>query len=59
MLESLPEKLRVPLVLHYLEGFTLEEIAQIQHVSLALVKNRMYRGRKALRVEWDGKEESK
>ena len=59
MLESLPEKLRVPLVLHYLEGFTLEEIARIQQVSLALVKNRMHRGRKALRVEWNGKEESK
>ena len=29
MLESLPEKQRVPLVLHYLEGFSLEEILKI------------------------------
>ena len=59
MLESLPEKQRVPLILHYLEGFTLEEIAFIQHISLALVKYRMHQARKALRVEWNGKEESK
>ena len=59
MLESLPEKQRVPLVLHYLEGFSLEEIAQIQHISLSLVKYRMHQARKALRVEWNGKEESK
>lgn len=59
MLESLPEKQRVPLVLHYLEGFSLEEIARVQHISLALVKYRMHQARKTLRVEWNGKEESK
>ena len=59
MLESLPEKQRVPLVLHYLEGFSLEEIAQVQHISLSLVKYRMHQARKALRVEWNGKGESK
>lgn len=59
MLESLPEKQRVPLVLHYLEGFSLEEIARVQHISLPLVKYRMHQARKALRVEWNGKEESK
>lgn len=59
MLESLPEKQRIPLVLHYLEGFSLEEIARVQHISLALVKYRMHQARKAFRVEWNGKEESK
>ena len=59
MLESLPEKQRIPLVLHYLEGFSLEEIARVQHISLALVKYRMHQARKTLRVEWNGKEESK
>ena len=59
MLESLPEKQRVPLILHYLEGFSLEEIAAIQHITLALVKYRMHQARRTLRVEWDGKEESK
>ena len=59
MLESLPEKQRIPLVLHYLEGFSLEEIAEVQHTTLAMVKYRMHQARKALRVEWNGKEESK
>ena len=59
MLESLPEKQRVPLILHYLEGFSLQEISQVQKVSIGIVKYRMYQARKALRVEWDGKEELK
>ena len=59
MLESLPEKQRVPLILHYLEGFSLQEISQVQKVSIGIVKYRMCQARKALRVEWDGKEELK
>ncbi len=47
-LERLPEKLRVPLLLHSLEGFTMEEIASIQKVPVSTVKGRLYRGRKAL-----------
>lgn len=38
MLESLPEKQRVPLILHYLEGFSLQEISQVQKVSIGIVK---------------------
>ena len=57
MLESLPEKQRIPLVLHYLEGFSLEEIAQVQNVSVGIIKYRMHQARKALRVEWNVKEE--
>ena len=57
MLESLPEKQRVPLILHYLEGFSLEEIAQVQNISIGIVKYRMHQARKVLRVEWNGKEE--
>jgi len=58
MLESLPEKQRIPLLLHYLEGFSLEEISQMLHVSVGIVKYRMYQARKKLRVEWNGKEEA-
>ena len=58
MLESLPEKQRIPLVLHYLEGFSLEEISRVQHVSVGIVKYRMHQARKKLRVEWNGKEEA-
>jgi len=57
MLESLPERQRIPLILHYLEGFSLEEIAQAQHVSVGIIKYRMYQARKTLRVEWNEKGE--
>lgn len=56
LLENLPERLRVPIVLHYLEGFTLEEIAQVQHLTVSMVKYLMYQARKRLRVELDGKD---
>ncbi len=56
LLEALPEKHRTPLVLHYLEGFSLEEIAQVQRVPVGTVKYRMHQARKALRIELDRKE---
>ena len=56
LLESLPEKQRVPIILHYLEGFSLNEIAAVQHTSLSMVKYRMNQARKALRVTLEGKE---
>ena len=46
MLESLPEKQRIPLILHYLEGFSLEEIALVQGASVGIVKYRMHQARK-------------
>ena len=52
LLEALPEKQRVPIVLHYLEGFSLKEIAQVQRISLSMVKYRMRQARKALAVEY-------
>lgn len=58
MLDGLPERQRIPIVLHYLEGFSLEEIAQVQQVSIGMVKYRMHQARKKLRVEWMGKEEA-
>ena len=56
MLESLPDRLRIPIVLHYLEGFSLEEIAQVQHLTVSMVKYLLYQARKRLHVELDGKE---
>ena len=56
MLEGLPERQRVPIVLHYLEGFSLEEIARVQHLTLSMVKYLMHQARKTLRLEMDGKE---
>ena len=55
-IESLPERLRLPLVLHYLEGFSVEETAQALGVPAGTVKFRLYEARRALRIELDGEE---
>ena len=50
-LSALPEKLRTPLLLHYVEGFSLEEIAAALRVPIGTVKSRLHLARKALRLE--------
>ncbi len=57
LLDALPENQRTPLALHYLEGFSLAEIARVQRVPLGTVKYRLHQARKALRVEMEEKEE--
>ena len=51
-LEALPEKLRLPLSLHYLEGFSVEEIARILRIPAGTVKSRLHQARSQLRVQW-------
>lgn len=46
---SLPEKYREPLLLHYLEGLTAREVANQLHLSLEAVESRIRRGRDHLR----------
>jgi RNA polymerase sigma factor (sigma-70 family) len=48
-LAELPERLRVPLVLRYLEGKTLEEVARILGCSRPAVSKRLTRGERILR----------
>jgi RNA polymerase sigma factor (sigma-70 family) len=48
-LVDLPEQLRVPLVLRYLEGKTLEEAARIVGCSRPVVRDRLERGEAILR----------
>ena len=47
-LQKLPPNLRIPIVLGYLEGFTITEIAQTLHIPTGTVKSRMSSGRKRL-----------
>lgn len=47
-LAALEPKLRLPIVLHYLEGFSVEEIAQTLRIPSGTVKSRMSQGRKTL-----------
>jgi RNA polymerase sigma-70 factor (ECF subfamily) len=48
-LERLPERYKSAIVLHYLTGYKLEEIAKILGVPEGTVKNRLFRGRELLK----------
>lgn len=44
----LEEKLRLPIVLHYMEGYTTKEISKILRVPEGTIKSRLAKGRKIL-----------
>lgn len=46
---ALPEKLRMPLVLHYIEGYGVKETAQLLRLPVGTVKTRMRAGREQLK----------
>lgn len=46
----LPEKWRLPIVLHYLDGLTIEEAAKVLHLPATTVKGRVHQGLERLRV---------
>ncbi len=47
-LMNLDESLRLPILLHYMEDYTVKEIAKILSLPQGTVKSRMLRGRKEL-----------
>ena len=49
-----PEKYRPAILLHYLEGFSLEETASILHCTVSAVKMRLLRGRNELKITLKG-----
>lgn len=51
MLVSLPEKLRLPIYLHYYEGYKTREIALMLEVNHATVRTRLRAAKKKLRLE--------
>ncbi len=46
--DLLPEKLRLVIVLHYLEGYSVKEVSSMLGISLSACKMRLKRGRKLL-----------
>lgn len=51
ILESLPEKYRLPLVLKFSEGMNDAEIAKVLHLPQSTVRGRIFRGKQRLRKE--------
>lgn len=47
-LMTLPEKFRLVLVLHYVEGYSVKEIAAVIHKTVSAVKMRLQKGRRLL-----------
>lgn len=48
-IRSLPEKYRMPLLLHHMEGYGLSDIARMLDLPQTLVKSRLHQARGALR----------
>ena len=55
-IETLPQRQRTMLVLHYMEGFSTDEVARALRVPGTTVRSRMHRARLRLRAELSGKE---
>ncbi len=56
-MKQLPEKYRLPLVLHHMEGYRVSEVAQMLRLPGKLVASRLHQARKALRSLLDGGDE--
>ena len=55
---GLPEKYRTVLLLHHLEGYSLDEVARILKLTPQLVKSRLFQARKLLRKNLNEGDES-
>lgn len=59
MMDALPERLRLPIVLHYIEGFPVKDIASMLHCPQGTIKKRLFDARKTLRIELEQNEEAR
>ena len=50
---SLEEKYRLPMVLYYVEGYSVEDCARMLHLGKNTLKSRLHRGRQLLRQNID------
>ena len=56
--DSLTDKLRIPVILKYLKGFKEAEIAEILDLNVNTVKSRLYKGRQKLKKALAGRNSS-
>ena len=55
-LMSIPFKFKIVMILHYVEGYKVDEIAKIIGKTSSAVKMRLQKGRKLLKQEYLGEE---
>lgn len=53
-LKQLPEKYRLPLLLHHMEGYPIADVADMLGLRTAQVNSRLHRARRELRILLDG-----
>jgi RNA polymerase sigma-70 factor (ECF subfamily) len=52
-IQKLPPRIRITIVLYYVEGYSVEEIKQILKIPAGTVKSRLAKGRKLLKIKLD------
>ena len=55
-LQNLPEKIRITIVIYYIEGYSVEEVKDLLRIPAGTVKSRLAKGRKLLKEQLDCKE---
>lgn len=55
-IKNLPEKIKITVVLYYVEGYSVEEIKQILKIPSGTVKSRLSKGRKLLKIKLENME---
>ncbi|MGX4600092.1 RNA polymerase sigma factor [Faecalimicrobium sp. JNUCC 81] len=55
-IKKLPERIRITIVLYYVEGYSVEEIKQILKIPSGTVKSRLAKGRKLLKIKLENME---
>ncbi|MCH3963903.1 MAG: sigma-70 family RNA polymerase sigma factor [Clostridium sp.] len=55
-IQNLPERIRITIVLYYVEGYSVEEIKEILEIPAGTVKSRLARGRKLLKIKLEDME---
>lgn len=55
-IQNLPERIRITIVLYYVEGYSVEEIRKILEVPAGTVKSRLAKGRKLLKIKLENME---
>lgn len=54
LVQNLPEKLRLPLVMQAMEGMSCAEIARVLHLPRSTIIGRIQRAKQQLRKEMEG-----